>query len=159
MWRVARRHPGISTVSTVASVLVLSIAAYAYNQVRNERDQAREATKSAVAERMRTEAAERNTRAAMRTELWRHAALVRLTSTPDRRSTGLELLKKAAAVEPALTLKARLRDEAAEFLVLRGVERLVEAADRLDPRSGARRRERRGCRSSPATARNSPSGT
>ena len=80
MWRVARRHPGISTVSTVASVLVLSIAAYAYNQVRNERDQAREATKSAVAERMRTEAAERNTRAAMRTELWRHAALVRLTS-------------------------------------------------------------------------------
>ncbi|APW62152.1 WD40 repeat domain-containing serine/threonine protein kinase [Paludisphaera borealis] len=123
MWRVARRHPGITTVSAVASVLVLSIAAYAYNRVRNERDQARNSRNTAVAEREKTEAAERETRAAMRTMLWRHAALVRHTSEPDRRAKGLDLLKQASALEPEPDLKAQLRDEAAEFLVLRDIER------------------------------------
>ncbi len=123
MWRIARRHPGISTVSTVASVLVLSIAAYSYNQIRNQRDEQVKATNEAVAEREKTSAAERGTRAAMRTMLWRHAALVRLTTASDRRATGLDLLKQAAALEPEPELQARLRDEAAEFLVLRSVTR------------------------------------
>jgi len=120
-WRVARRHPGISSVSTVASVLILAIAAFAYDQVRDERDRAREALRGAEFARTKTEEAVGETRAAWRKELWRHAALVRHTDAPDRRSAGLALLKQAAALNPEPTLKATLRDEAAEFLVLREI--------------------------------------
>lgn len=133
MWRVACRHPGITSVTAVATVLVVSIAAYAfsqvqsaYNQVRNERDQAREARNAAVAERLKTETAEQETRAAMRTMLWRHAALVRSTSEPDRRDKGLELIREAAELDPEPELKAQLRDEASEFLVLRDVRRTLK---------------------------------
>jgi serine/threonine protein kinase len=133
MWRVACRHPGITTVSTVASLLIVSITAYAYNQVRNQRDQAREAQNTAVAERLKTEAAERETRAAMgetraahRTMLWRHAALVRSTNEPDRQAKGLDLIRKAAALDPEPELKAQLRDEASEFLVLRDIKRTLK---------------------------------
>lgn len=120
-WRVARRHPGISSVSTVASILVLAIAAFAYDRVRDERDRAREALHGAEFARAKTEEAVGETRAAWRKELWRHAALVRHTNAPDRRSAGLALLKQAAALSPEPALKTTLRDEAAEFLVLREI--------------------------------------
>jgi len=118
-WRVARRHPGISSVSAVASVLVLAIAAFAYDQVRDERDRAREAFHGAERARAKTEEAVGEARAAWRKELWRHAALVRHTNAPDRRAAGLALLKQSASLDPEPELKAMLRDEAAEFLVLR----------------------------------------
>lgn len=125
-WRVARRHPGISSVSTVATVLILAIAAFAYDRVRGERDLAREALRGAEAARAKTEEAVGEARAAWRKELWRHAALVRHTDAPDRRSAGLALLKQAAELNPEPQLKATLRDEAAEFLVLREIGPRVE---------------------------------
>lgn len=120
-WRVARRHPGISSVSTVATVLILAIAAFAYDRVRDERDRAREALRGAEFARAKTEEAVGETRAAWRKELWRHAALVRHTNAPDRRAAGLALLKQSASLDPEPDLKAMLRDEAVEFLVLREI--------------------------------------
>src|SRR4029077_20158467 len=38
LWRVARRHPGITSVSTAAAAAILTIATYAYVRVVDERD-------------------------------------------------------------------------------------------------------------------------
>ena len=37
-WRVARRHPGITAVSTAAAAIVLAIATFAYLRVVSERN-------------------------------------------------------------------------------------------------------------------------
>ncbi|OJW26994.1 MAG: hypothetical protein BGO49_21890 [Planctomycetales bacterium 71-10] len=132
-WRVMRRHPGISSVTAAASVIILAVAGFAYHRVASERD-AKDAAlqlKAAALVRAdealaRTEEAVRESQSARRMELWRHAELVRRTDTPDRRAAGLGLLKKAAELGPDAETKARLRDEAAEFLVLREFEPRVE---------------------------------
>ena len=41
LWRVARRHPGITSVTTVAAAAILAIATFAYVRVVAERDEAR----------------------------------------------------------------------------------------------------------------------
>ena len=48
--------------------------------------------------------------------------MVRHSNVPDRRMNGLGLLKEAAALKPEPALRAQLRDEAVEFLVIRDVE-------------------------------------
>ncbi len=40
LWRVARRHPGITTVTTVAAATILAIATFAYVRVAAARDRA-----------------------------------------------------------------------------------------------------------------------
>ena len=40
LWRVARRHPGITSVTTVAAATILAIATFAYVRVVAERDRA-----------------------------------------------------------------------------------------------------------------------
>ncbi|WP_337177320.1 serine/threonine-protein kinase [Paludisphaera sp.] len=128
-WRVMRRHPGISSVSAAACVIILAVAGFAYHRVVRERD-AKDAAlqlKAAALVRAdealaRTEEAVRESEGARRMELWRHAELVRRTDAPDRRAAGLDLLKRAAALRPDAETKAKLRDEAAEFLVLRDFE-------------------------------------
>lgn len=132
-WRVMRRHPGISSVTAAASVIILAVAGFAYHRVVRERDAKDSALQLKAAALVRaddalarTEEAVRESQSARRMELWRHAELVRRTDTPDRRATGLDLLEKAAALAPDAGMKARLRDEAAEFLVLRDFEPRVE---------------------------------
>ncbi|QEH36141.1 Serine/threonine-protein kinase PknB [Aquisphaera giovannonii] len=128
-WRVARRHPGITTVTAVASAAVLAIATYAYVRILAERDEARRAGKATeVALGEKKEEAEK-ARAAARWALSANAANLLVSDLPDRRSKGLDLLRKmgdpAAAVaadrEPALTA-SKLREQAVEFLMLRDVE-------------------------------------
>ncbi len=96
-WRLMRRNP--TTSAAAATVLIVICAAFV--RVVQERDQ---------------------TRAAIRTQLWRESSVVRLSNVPNRRATGLNLLKEAAAMGPGPELRSKLRDEAIEFLVLRNVE-------------------------------------
>jgi len=101
LWRFARRHPSVTAVSTAAAVTVLAVSTVAYIRVARARD-------AAVT--------------ALRKQLWREASVVRLSSMPNRRATGLGLIREAAALKPEPALRGTLRNEAVEFLVLRDVE-------------------------------------
>jgi serine/threonine protein kinase/WD40 repeat protein len=122
LWRVARRHPGVTTVTTAAAALILAIATFAHMRVISALNQA-------VAERSRTrealdgeKAANAKERAARRQNLRSTIELVGRSDTPNRRSHGLELIGEAAALEPDAALRSELRDWAVRFLVLREVE-------------------------------------
>jgi eukaryotic-like serine/threonine-protein kinase len=128
LWRLMRRHPGISAIAT-AAVTVLAVATVAYVKVVHERDQkgrALEQMEEAHARMKdamrRTEEAHRATQAAIRTQLLHSATVVRLSNVPNRRERGLSLLKQAATLGPEPALRAQLRNEAVEFLALRDVE-------------------------------------
>jgi serine/threonine protein kinase/WD40 repeat protein len=131
LWRVARRHPGITSVSTVASVTVLAIATFAYVRILAERNRAIDAGNQAAAAASEKDGEARKARAAVKRELAAHASRVLISDFPNRRATGLELLRKAAAadLEKGVELDPgpeptpqELRDEAVEFLALRDVE-------------------------------------
>ncbi len=107
LWRFARRHPGVSAVSTTAAIVILAVSAIAYARVRQERDRL-------VVERGKT-------LAAMREQFLASSEVVRHSNMPNRRVGGLGLLKKAAALGPEPAMRARLRSEAVEFLVTRDV--------------------------------------
>jgi serine/threonine protein kinase/WD40 repeat protein len=122
LWRVARRHPGISMVTATAAATILAIGTFAYLRVVAERDRvvrAQRATQLALdGERQ----ANLNTRDALLKAYRSQAALLRFTSLPDRRARGLELVRKAVEYNPEPELRSELRDEAVELLVLRSVE-------------------------------------
>ncbi|WP_422928433.1 WD40 repeat domain-containing serine/threonine protein kinase [Singulisphaera sp. PoT] len=101
LWRFMKRNPTTSIVSATAAAMVLIVTSLAFFKVVHERDQ---------------------TRAAIRSQLWRESSVVRLSNLPNRRATGLALLKEAAAMGPEPALRTRLRNEAVEFLMLRNVE-------------------------------------
>ncbi|MGC8642369.1 MAG: protein kinase domain-containing protein [Isosphaeraceae bacterium] len=134
-WRVAHRHPGITTVTAVASATVLAIATYSYVRIYDALKDARIATKARESALLDKEAEADRARAAARWALSANASNLLMSDLPNRRAKGLDLLRKVAdpekAVEldqdPALT-PARLRDEALEFLVLRDVETQPEFA-------------------------------
>ena len=107
-WRFARRHPGITAVSTIASVTVLSVTIVAFLVILKERDLAIQADLA--------------TQKAMRTQLWREASVVRLSNVPNRRANGLDLIRESAGMKPEPELQTKLRNEALEFLVARDVE-------------------------------------
>lgn len=110
LWRVARRHPTVSIVSTAATLAVITTATVAYLKVVQERNALR--------------VARAQTQSALRQQLWREASLVRLSSMANRREKGLNLIREAAELEPEPELTARLRDEAVQFLATRDVEAL-----------------------------------
>jgi eukaryotic-like serine/threonine-protein kinase len=85
LWRFARRHPSLTAVSTVAAATVLAVATIAYVKVVQERDLAnREAVRAETANN-KTQAAYRETQAALRNNLKSTASLTRLSSRPNRR--------------------------------------------------------------------------
>jgi eukaryotic-like serine/threonine-protein kinase len=122
MWRVARRHPGITSVSAAALAIVLVIVTIAYARILDERNQAVRARvkESEALEDTKKALAEKNT--ALLDSYQARAESLRNSNQPSRRREGLELIKKAVALEPEAGTRAKLRDEAVEFLVLRLVE-------------------------------------
>ena len=127
--RFARRHPSLTAVSTTAAALVLSTATFAYVRVVRERDRADDAAVEAKKAQLLTEEANRQlkvsaeeTRKAMLAGLEKHAANVGHSSDPNRRTTGLGLLRQAAAMEPDPVLRVKLRDQALAFLSMRDLE-------------------------------------
>ncbi len=107
-WRFARRHPGITAVSTAAAIAILAVTTVAYVKVLHERDQAIMAGDQAIK--------------AVRTQLLVSAELVRKSNVPNRRIDGLKLIGESAALNPEPPMQTRLRNEAVEFLVMRDVE-------------------------------------
>lgn len=122
LWRLARRNPATSAISAAAAATVLVVATAAYVRVVHERDLALSA--NAGKEAAIKEAVEANnaTRAEMRMHLLSEAKLARHSTALNRRSTGLGLLKEAATLDPEPALRAELRNELVEFLVLRDIE-------------------------------------
>lgn len=127
-WRFARRHPSLTAVSAVATVVVLSTAAVAYVRVVQERDRALSAEVKAQGAKVQAEMANLKTQAAMRQLLLSQAALVRASTVPNRRERGLSLVAQAARSGPDAALRAQLRDEAVQFLALRDIEARGEFA-------------------------------
>ena len=122
LWRVARRHPGITGVSTAAATVVLAVAGYAYVRVLSERDQALLAEKGKDEALIKAEEANLQTKTALVGQLKSQAALLRASDLPERRERGLDLIRQAVALAPDKSLTDDLRDEALDFLVLRAVE-------------------------------------
>ncbi|SIO29425.1 WD domain-containing protein, G-beta repeat-containing protein [Singulisphaera sp. GP187] len=134
-WRYARRHPGGTTIATVAAATVLAVVTTAYVRIVHDRDQARDARRRAEIANSKTlsamreeQAANRKLQVEMRERYLSEATVVRHSNLPNRRATGLGLLSRAAALEPDPELKVKLRNEAVEFLVLRDVEARPEFA-------------------------------
>ncbi len=135
-WRVARRNPGITTVTAVASALVLGVATYAYVRILADRNDAITAKEKAIQASneknlalLEKEQEADKARAAARWALSANATNLLLSELPDRRAKGLDLLQKIADPEKAVPLDqdkaltpAELRDQAVEFLVLRDVQ-------------------------------------
>ncbi len=122
MWRVARRHPGISIVTTTAAATILAIATYAYVRVVAARDDAYIARDQAQEALLAKERADQSTRSATRELLARTAADVAISNVPNRREHGTNLIRKAVELGPESGLRDQLRDLAVNFLVLRDVE-------------------------------------
>ena len=122
LWRVARRHPGITTVSTAAAAAVLAIATFAYVRVVAERDEARRANGKTELALDQAKDANGKERAARKEALVKTIEVVAQSDSPNRRRQGLDLIRETIAAEPEAELRPKLRDEAVKFLVLREVE-------------------------------------
>ncbi len=121
-WRVARRHPGITAVSTAAAALVLAIATFAYVKIVSERNLAVAAQQQSDELFKREKAANARRRAAEKERLGSIIQLTALGAAPTRRSLGLNFVKEAAELEPDNEERTQLRDSAVKFLVLREIE-------------------------------------
>ena len=107
-WRVARRHPGITAVSTAAAVIVLATATFAYVKVLSERN--RLATALGLLKESK------------RDLLLTTIEQASVSAAPKRRSNGLEKIKEAAELEQEPDRRTQLRDWAVRFLMLREIE-------------------------------------
>ncbi len=121
-WRVARRHPGITAVSTAAAAIVLAIATIAYLRVLSERNlYFAEQLKAVEANALLTETSGKER--ALRKELLRSMIeQASVSGAPSRRRNGLERIKEAANLESEGARRTELRDWAVKFLVLREIE-------------------------------------
>jgi serine/threonine protein kinase/WD40 repeat protein len=122
LWRLACRHPGITSVTATAAATVLAIATFAYLRVVAQRDaviQAQHKTTDALKD---AEEANLKYRDALLKQYRREATLLRATNLPDRRERGLNTIQKAVEYKPDAELRAEFRNEAVALLVLRSVE-------------------------------------
>ncbi|CAN5658477.1 hypothetical protein BH23PLA1_BH23PLA1_14670 [soil metagenome] len=134
--RFSRRHPSLTAVTASAAAVILAVATVAYVRIANERDRALVAegmTKEAIGSlREALQRAEDLTKARGQEIVGRllsEAELRRISSTiPNRRETGLALLRQAAEAGPDPIMQARLRDEAVAFLAMRDVESRFEVS-------------------------------
>ncbi len=123
LWRVARRHPQIAAVTTVAAAAILAIATYSYVRILASRGQVIAALKRAEENATAFERANHKLLATMREQFLNYAQILESTGEPDRRERGLDLLRQAVATEIPRDELAKFRDEAVRFLVLRDVGR------------------------------------
>lgn len=125
-WRIARRHPSLTIVSSAAIVTVIASSTIAYVRVLHERDEANKARREAQGIAKQLESAIGETKAALQAQYLQGAAVVRMSASSDRRAAGLDLLKRAAALTPVPDQRTKLRDEAVAFLAIRDVAKRPE---------------------------------
>ena len=122
IWRIARRHPGITAVSTAAAAIILAIATFAYMKVVSARDVAIAATAKSVEALDSLKDLSDKERAATKDYLRSAIEVVGLSGLPNRRSRGIELIGRAASLDPAHQQRNEFKDLAVKFLVLREIE-------------------------------------
>jgi eukaryotic-like serine/threonine-protein kinase len=122
LWRVARRHPGITSVTTAAAVAVLAIATYAYVRVDDARKIAIHHLGVAEEALKKLSIANQQSLADMKESYVKTVELVEKSDVPDRRTEGLDWIRKTVALEPDVGQRFKLRDFAVKFLMLRQVE-------------------------------------
>jgi serine/threonine protein kinase/WD40 repeat protein len=122
LWRVACRHPGITTVTATAAATILAIATFAHMRVVAALDRVTLALHERGQALAKSEQAYRDERVARLEQYRSEATLLRSTNLPDRRKRGLETIQKAVEYNPGAQLRSELRDEAVELLVLRSVD-------------------------------------
>ena len=124
LWRVACRHPRVTAFTTGAAATIVAITTYAYVRVLAERDDARHARDQKQEALLYAEEANRERKA---TEM-KQRGLAQddrgrgASGAPNRRSQGLDLIRQIVDLAPEPELRAKLRDEAVKFLVLREVQ-------------------------------------
>ncbi len=132
-WRFARRHPGVSVVSVLATTLVLTTASVAYvriDRARRVADRAADGTLQALLEteavNSQLEIVNDQLKVAVLEGYEKQAANTLLSRAANRRSSGLDLVKRAAKLGKEMPAdpdrRVRLRDQALAFLTLRDVE-------------------------------------
>ena len=122
LWRVARRHPGITCVTTAAAAVILAIATFAYVRVVAARDNAILAGQAAEQALKKAKESNQKERAEMKQRLVKTVEGLERSDAPNRRTQGLEAIRETVALAPDAELRGKLRDEAVKFLVLREVE-------------------------------------
>ena len=80
LWRVARRHPGIASVTTAAAASILAIATYAYVRVLDARDKAQHAYEQERQALQKAEDANHRERAAMKEGLVKAVEVVAVSA-------------------------------------------------------------------------------
>jgi serine/threonine protein kinase/WD40 repeat protein len=120
-WRFTRRHPATTAVTAVATAVVLTVAAIAYQRVADERDRAL-AFQGRLANALeKQQAAATEADRAHAKELLSGAERERQAARPNMREAGFGLLARSAKLDPAPDRLADLRDEALRFVALRDV--------------------------------------
>ena len=99
-WRVARRHPGITAVSTAAAAIVLAVATFAYSRVVSAHNVAIEERDKKVKALDLLEALNRKQKDTYKDLLRKQIELTAVSGAPNSHSNGLELVKQAAELEP-----------------------------------------------------------
>jgi serine/threonine protein kinase/WD40 repeat protein len=122
LWRVACRHPRVTAFTTGAAAMIVAITTFAYARVIAERDDARHARDQKQEALLDAEKANREKQEQMRHGLEKAVEVVALGGAPNRRSRGLDLIRQTVDLGPEPELRAKLRDEAVKFLVLREVQ-------------------------------------
>ncbi|RUL82933.1 WD40 repeat domain-containing serine/threonine protein kinase [Tautonia sociabilis] len=121
-WRLARRHPAATIISTLAAVAILATATVAYVRVANERDRALGAERQLAAMVQKERAAVQKERAARAGELLSQLPVLRASTMTRRREAGRAKLQEAAKLAPDEAMRLQLRDEAVGLLAARDVE-------------------------------------
>ena len=121
-WRFARRHPSLTAVSTVAIIAILATATVSHVKVIAEKNKAIAAEKSAQQALKNEKIVRKELQSKTIEILYRDALASRHNHVPDLRKTGLARLKEAVALGPDSAMRAKLRDEAVEFLAIRDIE-------------------------------------
>ncbi|MFO0955953.1 MAG: serine/threonine-protein kinase [Isosphaeraceae bacterium] len=120
-WRLARRYPATTAITAAATAVVLAVVGWSYARIIAERDLAQAAEQAKEIQRRDAETARAQLQQALGRRYLSDAALVRLSSLPDRRERGLSLLREALAVESDPNFRREARNEALELLALRQV--------------------------------------
>ncbi len=127
-WRAARRNRLLTTVSAIAIVAIAVSVSVSYANILYERNEAVKARGEAQKSADQLKVAIGDARSALLAQLVQNAQVVRMSAVVDRRSTGLDLLKRAAELPIGPQQRMWLRDEAAAFMTIRDVERRPEIA-------------------------------
>lgn len=122
LWRVARRHPQIAAVTTVAAATILAVATYSYVRILYEQTEVKKALTLANQKGHALGESNQKLLAMTRKAYLQNAQILESTAEPGRRGRGLDALQQAVDLGIPAEDRGEFCDEAVKFLVMRDVE-------------------------------------